>query len=163
MFAFNWAKSVKSKFKNNSCVKINIAKEMINIPTGVRLTDEKKQFVADTYLEKPMTIEELSGLCNLSVPTVIKILNEYGIERYNKSLLFSPDLDEYYFDNINSEAKAYFLGFIITDGNVFIPKDNNRQASISITQKSEDDYILKKFKEEIQTNTAIAHDGRGCS
>ena len=163
MFAFNWAKSVKSKFKNNSCVKIDIAKEMTNIPTGVRLTDEKKQFVVDTYLEKPMTIEELSGLCNLSVPTVIKILNEYGIERYNKSLLFSPDLDEYYFDNINSEAKAYFLGFIITDGNVFIPKDNNRQASISITQKSEDDYILKKFKEEIQTNTAIVHDGRGCS
>lgn len=136
---------------------------MINIPTGIKLTEEKKQFVVNKYLERPMSMDELSGLCNLSTPTLIKILNEYNIERYKKALLFSPDLDEYYFDNIDSEEKAYFLGFIITDGNVFKPKDGNRQATISITQASKDEYILEKFKNEVHANTAIAHDGRGCS
>ncbi len=72
-------------------------------------------------------------------------------------------MKEDYFDNIDSEAKAYFLGFIITDGNVFKPKDGNGQASISITQSSSDEYILEMFKKELNANTSIAHDGRGCS
>jgi hypothetical protein len=50
---------------------------------------------------------------------------------------------------------------LISDGNVF--KDNTgRQASISITLDLKDKYILEKFKEVVNSNTAICYDGRGC-
>lgn len=133
------------------------------MPTGIKITNEKKEEVVKTYLEKPMSISELGCICELSNPTIIKILDEYNIKRYKKAQIFNPDLDERFFDVIDCESKAYFLGFIITDGNVFKPKDGNRQASISITQASTDDYILEKFKEAVHCNTSITYDGRGCS
>lgn len=133
------------------------------MPTGIKLTNEKKESVVKEYLERPMSISELGSISGLSNPTIIKILNEYNIERYKKAKIFNPNLDEHYFDDIDCEEKAYFLGFLITDGNVFKTENGNRQASISITQSSSDEYILKAFKDAIHSNTAIAHDGRGCS
>lgn len=133
------------------------------MPTGIRITEDKKRQVIETYSKSPMTLTELSKLSGLSNPTIIKILDEYNVERYKKAQIFNPELDECYFDVIDKESKAYFLGLIITDGNVFSPKDGNRQRSISITQSSSDEYILEIFKNEIKSNTSIVHDGRGCS
>lgn len=133
------------------------------MPTGIKLTKEKKESVVNIYIERPMSLSELGRICNLSIPTIIKILDEYSIERYKKAQVFNPNLKEHFFDNIDCEIGAYFLGFIITDGNIFLPKDGNRQASISITQSSSDEYILEAFKNAVQSNTAIGHDGRGCS
>lgn len=50
---------------------------------------------------------------------------------------------------------------IISDGNVFKDK-TGRQISISITLDLKDEYILKTFKEVLQTNTSINYDRRGC-
>lgn len=133
------------------------------MPTGIKLTKEKKDEVVKIYQNQSITISKLAKLVELSNPTVIKILDEYKITRHKKARILSPDMDEHYFDVIDKEEKAYFLGFIITDGNVFCPKNGNRQKSISITQYSNDEYILRKFKDEIKVNTSIAHDGRGCS
>ena len=70
-------------------------------------------------------------------------------------------MKEHFFQEINCEENAYFLGLLIADGNVF--KDNTgRQASISITLDLKDEYMLQKFKEILQANTSIGHDGRGC-
>ena len=70
-------------------------------------------------------------------------------------------MKEHFFQEINCEENAYFLGLLIADGNVF--KDNTgRQASISITLDLKDEYMLQKFKEVLQADTSIGHDGRGC-
>jgi len=70
-------------------------------------------------------------------------------------------MKEHFFQKINCEENAYFLGLLIADGNVF--KDNTgRQASISITLDLKDEYMLQKFKEVLQVDTSIGHDGRGC-
>ncbi len=70
-------------------------------------------------------------------------------------------MKEHFFQKINCEENAYFLGLLIADGNVF--KDNTgRQASISITLDLKDEYMLQKFKEVLQVNTSIGYDGRGC-
>ena len=131
------------------------------MPTGIRITKEKKYDVVNYYKSKPMTIRECANHCGLSNPTIIKLLNEFGIDRYKKAKINSPELDENYFSNINTEEKAYFLGLLISDGNVFVCGDGNRQASISITQAESDAYILKRFLEEVRSNTTIGHDGRG--
>ena len=127
------------------------------------LTDELKEEVVKYYLSKPMTMEDVRVYCGLSRPTIAKILNEYNVNRYTKAKIFNPDLNEDYFEIIDTPNKAYFLGLIIADGNVFeVDDSSNRQSSISITLKECDKYILEKFKEEVCLNTSVSFDGRGC-
>lgn len=126
-----------------------------------KITEELKEKVIEYYLDKPITIETVCTKFDLSYPTVIKILKD--VPKYPKAILYSPELDEHYFDIIDNEHKAYFLGLIIADGNVFKDKSGSgRQASISITLDLEDSYILNIFKNDVKTTTTIGEDGRGC-
>lgn len=120
-----------------------------------------KQQVSDYYLSKPMTIDSVAERFNISCPSVSKILDEYRIRRYNKVQMFSPDLDETYFDSIDTEAKAYFLGLIITDGCVHSSK--GRQSLVSLTLQDCDRYMLDIFRTELRSNKRVTSDGRGCS
>jgi hypothetical protein len=47
-----------------------------------------------------------------------------------------------YFETINTEDKAYFLGLLFADGNVYTARNR-----VQITLVNEDAYILKKFSE----------------
>ena len=122
------------------------------------ITDELKQEIINYYLSYPMTLKQVEDKFNLSHPTISKILKD--IPKYTKAKINSPNLKEDFFHVIDSEEKAYFIGLLISDGNVF--KDTTRQASISITLDLEDEYMLAKFKEVLNTNTSITKDGRGC-
>ncbi len=108
-----------------------------------------------------MSISNVSKHFGYCKPTIAKVLDKYGIERYKKARVYNPNLKEDFFHNITSEQQAYFLGFIITDGNVFIP-EGGRQASISITQQENDRYILDYFLECVNANTRVGYDNRGC-
>ena len=123
------------------------------------ITEELKQEIIKYYLSQPMTMKQVEDKYELSHPTITKILKD--VPKYTKAKLNNPNMKEHFFQEINEEAKAYFLGLLISDGNVF--KDNTgRQASISITLDLKDEYMLKKFKEVLQANTSVGHDGRGC-
>lgn len=125
-----------------------------------KIIDENlKQNIINYYLSKPMTLSEVEQKFNLSHPTISKILKD--VPKYPKAKIKNPELKERFFEKIDSEEKAYFLGLLIADGNVF--KDNSgRQASISITLDLKDEYMLLKFKDILQANTNVGHDGRGC-
>lgn len=123
------------------------------------ITEELKQEIIKYYLSQPMTMKQVEDKYELSHPTITKILKD--VPKYTKAKLNNPNMKEHFFQEINEEAKAYLLGLLISDGNVF--KDNTgRQASISITLDLKDEYMLEKFKEVLQANTSIGHDGRGC-
>ena len=123
------------------------------------ITEELKQEIIKYYLSQQMTMKQVEDKYELSHPTITKILKD--VPKYTKAKLNNPNMKEHFFQEINEEAKAYFLGLLISDGNVF--KDNTgRQASISITLDLKDEYMLEKFKEVLQANTSVGHDGRGC-
>ena len=123
------------------------------------ITEELKQEIIKYYLSQPMTMKQVEDKYELSHPTITKILKD--VPKYTKAKLNNPNMKEHFFQEINEEAKAYFLGLLISDGNVF--KDNTgRQASISITLDLKDEYMLEKFKEVLQANTSVGYDGRGC-
>ena len=123
------------------------------------ITEELKQEIKKYYLSKPMTLGEVEKQFNLSHPTISKILKD--TPKYPKAKIYNPDLKEHFFETIDCEEKAYFLGLLIADGNVF-KDDTGRQASISITLDLEDEYMLLKFKEILNANTSVSYDGRGC-
>lgn len=127
------------------------------------ITEELKEEIIAYYLDYPKTLSDVGKKFNLSTPTIIKILKD--TPKHKKSVIKNPELREDYFRVIDDEKKAYFLGLIISDGNVFVDEkhpEKNRQASISITLDLNDEYLLKAFKEDVRTNTVVAKDGRGC-
>lgn len=124
------------------------------------ITEELKKEIIDFYQSYPMAIKTVCEKFNLSSPTVSKILKD--VPRYPKALIFNPNLKEDFFDEIDTEEKAYFLGLLISDGNIF-NDETGRQASISITLDSNDEYILENFRKALCANTSITYDGRGCS
>lgn len=124
------------------------------------ITDETKLEIINYYKSKPTTIAETAKQFSVSDPSVIKILNEYGIKRYSKAKLFSPNLDETYFESIDTETKAYFLGLIITDG--CIHKSENRPPLLALMSNASDSYIIKQFLDDIHSNNKLTSDNRGC-
>lgn len=126
-----------------------------------KISEELKAEIINYYLSTPMSIKAVGnkfGICN---PTVSKILKD--VPKYTKAQIKNPNFNENFFEDINSEYKAYFLGLLISDGNVFKKENNsNRQASISITLDLKDEYMLLKFKEILGASTNVGYDGRGC-
>lgn len=122
------------------------------------ISAETKQQMREFYLSRPMTHQEVADKFGFCLPTVAKILE--GLPKYTKSNIFNPTLDEAFFEVIDTEDKAYYLGLLITDGNVF--KANENRASISITLDQNDAYILDHWKECLKSSTNLGHDSRGC-
>ncbi len=65
------------------------------------------------------------------------------------------DLDEYYLDKIDTQEKAYFLGFMYADGNV-VKKGN----TISFILQEQDKDILIKFKKLFSSNRPLIKNNR---
>lgn len=62
-------------------------------------------------------------------------------------------LNENVFENIDNEEKAYWLGFILSDGSINISKKN--QHTIKLALSSIDITHLQKFKNFVQTDMPI--------
>lgn len=127
-----------------------------------KLTEDLQNKVVEYYLSRPMSIETVAAEFKLCKPKIVEILKSHNVQLYTKNQIFNPNFNERYFQTIDSEMKAYLLGFIFTDGNVFIKEcGDSKITQISLTVKDEDRYILEILKQELQTNRNISSDGRG--
>lgn len=74
----------------------------------------------------------------------------------NKKYYFNKD----YFETIDNLEKAYWLGFLYADGNVFIRRYNEGKSKggrIEISLKAEDDYHLYNLCSDIEGNMPITY------
>lgn len=127
------------------------------------ISEKLKNEIIDFYKSKPMSISNVAkkyNFCNITIRRILK-----NIPLYSKTQINNPNINEDFFQIIDDEFKAYFLGLIIADGNIFDPKgtDHPGQKWISITLDDNDIYMLEKFKEITGTSTKVASDGRGSS
>ena len=99
---------------------------------------------------KKMLDKEICEKYKISHNTLIKILEDNNIEdvgtRYGRKYFFN----EKYFDEIDTEEKAYWLGFIYADG-----CHREKRYSLSISLKEEDKELLQKFYKCINCNKTI--------
>lgn len=107
--------------------------------------DKKTKEIIELYSQgKNLTeIGKKFGICSTTVKN--KLLKN-KIEVFS----FSKERNDDYFKTIDSEDKAYFLGFLLADG--CISKNKN---SLSFTINSKDDYILNLFKEKLNAKNQI--------
>ena len=90
--------------------------------------------------------------------TILKALRELGITIRSKGGYCAP-WNERYFQDIDTERKAYFLGYLMADGNVTIR--HNSQPAISLEIHEKDKHILDVLKEELQTNNSVSLSCKG--
>lgn len=66
-------------------------------------------------------------------------------------------LNEDYFKNIDTEEKAYWLGFICADGNISSTNRMTKSLRLRINLHEKDKDMLIKFRDAIQSNYPIRH------
>lgn len=125
-----------------------------NNKTGLTKTD--KQNIIKYYQEGKTAKEILSLYENKvrSENTIMSIVKEVGANR-PRGIACDADID--YFETIDTEAKAYYLGLMLTDGNVHKMKRNTEQYRIQIALQSQDRDILERFKKELHSSNKIIH------
>lgn len=117
-----------------------------------RLTSFQKIELVKKYLTGKYNCSQLATYYNMSRSAIYAMLKRKGVKINNdqSKLQRKYSLDETYFNKINTEQKAYFLGLLYADGCVF-PKRN----SISIALQEKDRHILECLKKELKTNKPI--------
>ena len=128
------------------------------------LSKDEEQKVCELYLSGLTSTEIYERHFKNKVgcqETIQRIIRENGIAR---KCGYKNFINHNYFESIDTPEKAYFLGLILTDGNVYYDKRSaNRQPAIQIALKGNDVAILEKFKSEISADNKISmytNDGR---
>lgn len=159
--AAKWTKDQIDFLKNNYgkipkeelCQKLNktwssishkAIRENINSPR--EWTEEELQYLKDNYKDK--TYNEIAKVLGRSKSAVDLKINRLGLIKskyeYNHS----------FFKDIQTEAQAYWCGFIMADGCVSINEKNN-SCELCIKLHSSDADHLKKFNKIIGGNVPI--------
>jgi len=87
--------------------------------------------------------------------TILSHLRKQGIKIRGKGGYKHP-FNERYFQTIDTEEKAYYLGFLMADGCVI--ERVNSQPAIALQLKDTDTYILEHLKRELAIDHKIEHD-----
>jgi predicted DNA-binding protein YlxM (UPF0122 family) len=104
-------------------------------------SNDKKCIVEYYYNNKNKSFEEISIDLKVSKRSVSRVLVEFGI---NTKLKNRYTLNENYFDNIDTQEKAYILGFIYADG--FVGGIEHNNIVISVNDKQILDDIANEFQ-----------------
>lgn len=116
--------------------------------------DWEIEFVRQNYME--MTTSEISKRLNRSENAIQLQASRMGLKKYPYTC------DYHYFDEINTEEKAYWLGFLTADG--WISKNDKSNVGVTgIELQYGDINHLKKFNKSIKGNYQITDRWRTCS
>ena len=111
------------------------------------MTIENEEYIIKNYYN--MRTKDILIKLSISITPLLAILKKYNIQvKSSKKYTF----DENYFENIDTEEKAYWLGFFYADGCVRVRKTNSEsKLKLSIKDISH----LEKFKKSINGNNKI--------
>lgn len=105
-------------------------------------TEEQKDLVVKLYNELGSSVD-VGKLFNVGHKVITKILEERGIKR-TAAKKRQYKINKNYFDNIDTQNKAYILGFLYADGCNF-PK----KGTVSMSLEERDKDVLERICNEI--------------
>lgn len=109
----------------------------------------KTEYICSQYGKK--TKPQIARELNCSVSFVKKIWAENNL---GGTLRTNYYYNENYFENIDTPEKAYWLGFIAADGNLY--RRDGHQGLVSISIHEKDIELLENFKKELNTTKPIS-------
>ena len=149
-------------------VRLGLKKKECN----VWLTNKRADFWTDTEVE---TLKK-SIAAGLFMPDILKVINrsekcifnkmheldlhfreKTEIEKSNYRRAYT--VDDNYFENIDTQKRAYWLGWLITDGYILTKLNTKRGVtnvnSIGLKLSEKDRYVLEDFKKDLNTDVSI--------
>lgn len=125
---------------------------------------KKIEISKETLIEltKTKTVSEIAKMYNCSVRTIYNWYEKYELsyKRSNQSDIKRPKkyiYDDTYFNVIDTEHKAYWLGFIMADGCI-VQKSKNKPCLTLVINLQESDYKhLEKFNNDLNGNLPVRH------
>ena len=121
------------------------------------ISEETKTNLINSYLESPVSLQEISNKFNMCSVSASRILKEYNIPIYTKQQLSSIGLKEDYFSIIDTEDKAYFLGLFLADGCLYISEKSPR---VILGLQEQDSYMIENFKIALNSPNKLVIDKR---
>ena len=115
---------------------------------------ELENTIIDMYINKRMSGDKIANELGIHRYYIYKTIRNKGIARNNSEKSKKYFCDSNYFDIIDNEHKAYWLGFIAADGYIRSKlKYNNLALGICLSQK--DKAHIEKFKNDIKATNPI--------
>ena len=95
--------------------------------------------------------DEMCDRYDIGLTTIKKILKENNVkDDYSRNQKYIFDFN--YFDNIDNEHKAYWLGFLYADGS-----NQEERYTVRLALKCEDEYLLQYLYNDIQCDKDVKY------
>lgn len=119
--------------------------------SGIRLNNDQIEEIKTKY-QNGIPLIILQKEYKISYDRIKNILKD--CENVTSAKRLNPNLIENYFKIINSAEKAYWLGWIISDGSItFQPEKSKFQLELTI--KQEDEHILQLLEQDLGVQNKI--------
>ena len=120
------------------------------------LSQEQLQELKYLYEIEYKTINDLAKQYSLSKQVINRIIRENNFKKPNNNKV-NKRIKSNYFSIIDNPEKAYWLGFLFTDGSVDHYKTSGR---IRLQLQNADEEILHKYKEDLGLDCNLIYDKR---
>ena len=119
--------------------------------SGIRLSNKQIEEIKFKYTNSvPLII--LQKEYNISYDRIKNILKD--CENISAAKRLNPNLIENYFENIDSDDKAYWLGWFISDGAITYQPEKSK-FQIELTIKEEDEDILHLLEKDLGVQNKV--------
>jgi hypothetical protein len=125
----------------------------------VHFTDEQVKSIIEQFHNR-VSLDVIAKQYGLSQPVIRNVVMNMGFVPQKRR----SDLNENYFDVVDSENKAYWLGYLAADGTVRVRdqvgKDGNHKTrgnAIHLKLSTMDEEHLKKFRDEVCPNSVLKY------
>lgn len=102
---------------------------------------------------KGLTCADICKELNRAVSTVSGILIKFKDQIKDRKYYYTNTINHEYFDIIDSDKKAYFLGFFIADGYITVSKRSGSRMGFCI--QDDDSYLLKELSKDIHCPNSV--------
>lgn len=143
-----------AKYLGKTISSVQHKAEREGIKSSKYWTDDEIEFLKNNY--KDMTYKELSNKLGRSKSAIDIKINKLGFKKSNYNYNYS------FFNEINSEEKAYWLGFIAADGCVYV-NDKTNSCEVFIKLQASDVNHLRKFNKALNGNVSPKFEEKLCN
>ena len=120
------------------------------------LTQEEIEDIIAMY-QNNMSLREIERLTHHGRPQIAKMLENFGIKTTSGNHYRKYFFDFDFFEKIDNELKAYWLGFMYADGCV-LPQNKYGEQEIQLTLAKQDEQSIIDFKYDLKSTYPIRYD-----
>lgn len=139
--------------RNASTIERFLKKNGYSMNYGKKINSKQENEIIDMYKSGKTCKEIYQSFshiysCEESIQKIIR-RNNISRGRYKKKVC----VNENYFETIDTEHKAYWIGFLLADGCII--KNNHKSDTIKFELNIKDKYIIDEFAKDIETDLIV--------